>query len=89
MRTISIKNKKNIPLKSISDHFATTNTHYCQPLTPTATTHHNQPPLMPRTTSIHHCNNSPWQEWGASVVGGSDGWQQLMGPVGGGDGWLG
>ena len=27
-----------------------------------------------------------WLQWGASVVGSSDGWQQLMGPVGG-SGW--
>ena len=38
----------------------TNTTHYCQPLTPTVTTHHNKPPLMPPTTSIHHCNHPPW-----------------------------
>ena len=57
-----------------------TNTHHCQPA---PLTHHNQPPLMPPTTSTTH--HGGWQ-WGATVVGGSDEWRQLMALVGGSGG---
>ena len=35
--------------------------------------------------NVHH---GGWRQWGTSVVGGNDGWQQMMGPVGGSGGWL-
>ena len=56
-----------------------TNTTHPPPLTPTAITHHSQPPLMPPTTSICHCttHHGGWRLWGASVVGGGDEWRQL------------
>ena len=38
------------------------------------------PPQASTTVTTHH---GGWQQWGASVVGGNDGWQQMVGPVGG------
>ena len=74
------------------------NTHHCQP-TPLTTANLWHPLLPPTTTNHHWCHPPPasttatthhggWQQWGTSVVGGNDGWQQMMGPVGGSGGWL-
>ena len=52
-----------------------TNITHPTPLTPTVTTQHSQPPLMsPTTSSCHHRGIGGWRQWGASVVGGDDGW---------------
>ena len=66
-----------------------TSTTHQPPLTPTATTHHSNQLLMPPTTIFAAApltmvgGRGVWRQWGASVVDGGDGWQQLMAPVGG------
>ena len=64
---------------------ATTNILHYQQSPPTATTNQSQQPLMPPNTSIHQYHHPPWllcsSGWlqcGMFVVGGSDGWWQLM-----------
>ena len=77
------------PTPQLPPSSITANQHH-QPTT--SDTHQSQPPLMPPTTSIRHCttHHGGWQrgcrQWGASVVSGSDGWWQLMAPVGGSGG---
>ena len=52
------------------------------PLLPPITTNHHcsHPPPASTTATIHH---GGWRQWGTSVVGGNDEWQQMMGPVSG------